>query len=340
MANLLSFGITPGTINAGIGLDSNARTIEYVMTFDYPVDDTEEVLNVSQLPFPGYSFDFNETLKCTSVSIQPEESNHAIWRARAEFSATGVPIVEGYAYDFRPGYNPVEEVARGAYWYSRDTSAPAGVEELNDDPTIPIQNTAKDQFDNPLMKVTYNPVFSWWQVESDAVGDLIESGEIYDYIGTINAETISICGKEVAVGQAIIKRIEPELYSYRPPFSTQSEMRWKTSYTVEIAKKGNWVDSILDQGFQAYLRKSQSDATLVKRAIRLSDLDYNSGEVKQDAAEDDFVTTAQKLDGFGELLADEDDPVYLNYLVKPMKSWAGLDLAKTIATPDIMFGAE
>lgn len=341
MANVTSFGITPGTIVAGLGIDANTREIEYVVTFDAAVDDPDEVLAIQQIPWPGYVFPYNDTLKCTTVSVTPEANNHAIWRARAQFDSTGLAVNEGLAYDYKPGVNLINTVARGAYWASMTDDVP-NIFDLEDEPIIVVENSAGDPFAEPLQTVQYNQVFSWWQIENKATSALIEDGTIFDFIGTINELGITVCGRKIGIGQAMLKQIEPVMYYFRPPFSTNSEMRWKTQYTIELNATGSWVDRILDQGYDAYLRKSQDDSTLIKRPIRLADLPYNTSgtKVRNADANDDYVQQSVKLDGQGKILATGADPIYINYLVKRMVSWKTLNLATTIARPDNVLTGE
>ena len=298
MANLLSFGIVPGTSTAGLAIEANSRELEYVLRFDAPVTDTEEVLLVEQLPFPGYTYPFNDTLKCTSVSVSPEPNNQSVWRARAQFDATGLAVNEGFAYDFKPGVNLINQVARGAYWASVEDEFPVW-DDIYDTPIIVIENSAGDPFAEPLQTVQYNRTFSWWQIENAATGRIIDDGSIYEFIGTINRNETKICGQTIGAGQAIIKQIEPVLYYYRPPFTLSSQMRWKTQYTVEINATGSWIDRVLDQGYDAYLKKSETDSTLIKRPIKLADLPYNSSKVKNSDANDGMIQQPVKLDGDG-----------------------------------------
>lgn len=335
MANVISFGITPGTSTAGLGIDSNSRELEYVIKFDEAVDDTEEVLVIEQLPWPGYVYPYNDSLKCTSISVAPDANNHKIWRARAQFDSTGLAVQEGLAYDFKPGVNLVNVAAKGAYWASKTESKP-NIYDLEETPIIVIENSAGDPFAEPLQTVQYNPVFTWWQIENQATGKLIDDGTIYDFLGSVNYDPLKICGRKIPEGAAIIKQIEPVVYYYRPPYSVVSEMRWKTQYTIEINATGTWVDKVLDQGYDAYLKRSESDSTLIKRPIRLADLPYNTSgsKVKNGDANDDYIQQPVKLDGAGLILGATADPVYVSYLVKKMVSWKTLNLAAEIARPD------
>ena len=256
MANLINFGISPGSLAAGLSMDGNSRELEYVMTFDVPVDDTETILLVPQVPFPGYEYPYNDTLKCTGITVQPEQNNHRVWRVKAQYDASGVAIEEGFAYGYRVGSNPINKAAKSAFGKIIPAiSSSQYVDDFGKDSavaTIPIETSAEMPFGEPLTYVQHNTVFSWWQIESSSVGDIIESGEYTKYIGTINAEDVSFCEKTFSSGMILMRGMEPEQYYYRNPYSTQSEIRWKVTYTLEYNSE-SWWDKPLDQGFDAYL---------------------------------------------------------------------------------------
>ena len=73
---------------------------------------------------------------------------------------------------------------------------------------------------------------------------------------------------------------------------------------------------------------------MILRPIRLADLPYNStgSKVVIGDANDDYVQKEVKLNGVGELLDTDDDPVYIEYLVKRPLTWTELNFAKDIAT--------
>ena len=334
MANVLSFGITPGSLAAGLSMEANTRDIEYVIRFDAPVDNSEEVLLVPQIPFPGSTFDFNETLKCTGITLTQEPNNHSVWRVRAQYDAGGMAIEEGKAYGFKIGVNPVNKAARAAYGKIVAGSSGEYVEDYGLETavaTIPIETSAGNPFAEPLTVIQHNATFSWWQIETVAVGDLINSGDYTKYLGTVNADSASFCGRTFDPGTLLLRGMEPEQYYYRSPYSTESEIRWKVTYTIEHNAE-DWWDRVLDQDFEALLKRTATDTTLIKRPIRLADLPYNTSgtKVKLSDANDDYVQQPVKLDGAGELLEANASPVYLQYLVKRPLEWTELNLAQEI----------
>lgn len=333
MATIVNFGIAPGNLTANLGMDANSREIEYVMTFQEPVDDSEIVLIQPQVPFPGYEFPYNSTLKCTSVAVAPDENNHKVWRIRAQYDAGGKSIVEGVAYGFKPGVNPITKAARSAFGKLDNSGITyvTGLGKEDADPTIAIETSAGNPFGEPATYIQHNPTFTWWQIETDAVGDLIENGEFTKYVGTINHTGVAVFGRSFPAHTLLLKGMDPEQYYYRDPYSTNSEIRWKTTYTVEYNPE-TWWDKILDQDYEALLPKSETDSTLIKRPIRLADLPYNSAsnKVRIGDASDDYVQSPVKLDGEGKVLEDGSNPVYIEYLVKRPLDWKELNLAQEI----------
>jgi len=326
---LISVGILEDK-GANLSLDANIRTINYQFIFDARILSTDEVLADGNMPRIGDECVYNSTLRLKNISLSSKDNR--IWIAACEYTADASNILEGYAYGFKCSPILKEEVVTRAYSHeiiqgetiisSKGLDAEAMGEP---EPNLPIVVSTGNPMSEPLMGVYVNKQFSWWQLEPEAMNEYIESGEIYDQIGFVNSQEVVIGGRTVKKFEGEMKSITPERYFYTNPVSLESELRYKTSYVVEVYQKGTAAIT-LDQDYQAKLAPLYEDAgaeseSEVLRNVRLADLPDNAGKIVLNDANDKEVQDPVKLNGTGVVLDVDESPVYNKFGYKKTSDW-------------------
>lgn len=327
MASAIKVEVVPMDTEASLGINSNRRSLRYIILFNAAVYDSDEVLLVSGAPYVGFQYPWNDSLRCHDVAVEATD-NAAIWYIDAEFSADTLIVEEGYGYDFSPAPIIREVAVRSAYWYDNPIKTEEeGEVERHTSPLYTIETSIGNPPAEPIMGVEINTQFSWWQIETRAMSGMIETGDIYGYIGSINEKSITICGQTFNPHEVELKMIAPEIYAYRPPDSIKSERRYKVTYTVE-KPLNNCNARMLDQDYQAWLDKrramspGEGTASQIKRNIRIADLPENAGKISLFDEHDEDVSDPVKLDGNGRVLGIDGSPVYIQFQHKPSFDWA------------------
>jgi len=330
--SLISVGILEDK-GANLSLEANIRTINYQFIFDARILSTDEVLADGNMPRIGDECVYNSSLRLKNISL--DSNDNRIWIAACEYASDASMISEGYAYDFKCSAILKEEVVTRAYSHEiiqgETIISSKGLDaEARGEPNLPIVVSTGNPMSEPLMGVYVNKQFSWWQLEPEAMNEYIESGEIYDQIGFVNSQEVVIGGLTVKSFEGEMKSITPERYFYTNPVSLESELRYKTSYVVEIYQKGT-AAIILDQDYQAKLAALYEDAgaeSEVLRNVRLADLPDNAGKIVLNDANDKEVQDPIKLDGTGKVLVADALPVYNKFGYKKTSDWtATMNLA-------------
>jgi len=330
---LISVGILEDK-GADLSLEANIRTIKYQFIFDTRVLSPDEVLANVNMPRIGDKCVYNSSLRLKNISLDSRDNR--TWIAACEYTSEASNILQAYTYGFKCSPILKEEVVTRAYSHEiiqgETIISSKGLDaEASAEPKLPIVVSTGNPMSEPLMGVYVNKQFSWWQLEPKAMNEYIESGEIYDQIGFVNSQDVVIGGLTVKSFEGEMKSITPELYFYTDPVSLESELRYRTSYVVEIYQKGT-AAIILDQDYQAKLEplygaeapegsEPEGSAPGVLRNIRLADLPDNAGEIVLNDANDKEVQDPVKLNGVGKVLPKGEEPVYNKFGYKKTSDW-------------------
>lgn len=163
-------------------------------------------------------------------------------------------------------------------------------------PTKPIENSAKDPFDPPVITDKRNLVISITRNES--LGQF-NANTIASIENTLNSSAMTIAGVSIAVHEGYMRTIKAD--------SQYDNTGWPfyvVTYEIEVDRETH-VQKVLDRGFYEL---SGGYPVPIKDA---------EGNKKDEPT---------KLDGNGVALINEEEPVYLSYRIKPEASWSALGL--------------
>ena len=336
MAKLLHRGISTPATGGALTAEANVRDLIFELIFDLPVHDSEEALRLGGVPDVGSVYPYNDSLRASSIDLKATV-NETHWRVKVRYDATSIVVREGYGYDFMPSLVTYSRTASGCYYWEvvdADGQVISEADEELETPAYPIVMSTGNPPAEGIEIEESRILYEFWQVESRAMTDIIENGEIQKFVNTINRNDVVICGVTVPAYHAIIKAIKPVLYFYRPTGATESEKRYKTTYTIEIRDQRITVDAV-DQDFQALLYPvGESSGDELLRDIRVADLPENEGVIDSGSEDDDVVQDPVRLDGEGRLLDIDNYPtVYNVYQVNRSVDWNNyLNIAKENST--------
>jgi len=331
-ASLLSYRINHAGVSGELTAEANSRTIVYTFVYSEPVMNSEVVLGNPNVPSIGEKYPWNSSLFAESISTQQGNSG-LTWEVSVNYSPDVSEVLEGRAYAVEHRSIIREVGTQTAFGRTKFVGSSgtdlASVPEVSEVDDIPIQNSAGDLLIG-MTKVENNLLIEWWQLAPKSLESKIESGTLFQSIGTTNDAVENILGTTYNQWAVIIRDIRTAPYFYRDPDSLKTTRRYKITWTIEI-QQGFYGIKVLDQGLNARLAKDPSAEVeegaapvLVKRAILSSDV---NADVTFNSADDKEVREDIKLDGEGLILADDLPPVYFAYQTNKPTSFGQLSLA-------------
>jgi len=321
MAEIIKIGILEQSQGGNFSADANERRLTYQAVYDLP-ENVDNVLLNELVPKIGDAYPYNSTLKCGALSVTaPGKVMSKIWEIEVFYSSQALKIEEGLAYDFRAVPIIKNEVASGAYWVFNPALETEEQKERLSTPSYPIQMSSGKPPSSGIEKTTVNTAYRWWQIESKKSVEDFDDGSIYQNIGKINADSVVIAGIVFNPYTIVIKNIQPEIYFFTPPGSTESERRYKTYYTIEKFLP-NTAIQVQDQDIYALLPPiadpEATEENKIVRRITLADLPENSGKISLASEENEEIDKPVLLDGKGAIkdTSEDDTAVNLQFEVK------------------------
>ena len=225
----------------------------------------------------------------------------------------GYDTIEGVtASPLAPGFTTIEDlpakISYGFVQYQRVADKAYKAADVQGDPTEPIDNTANDPFDPPVMKNVSNLVITITRHESESFFDPVVVKQFKD---TINEVAITIAGVPIEAKQGRMKRIASTKMVDR-----LGKTVFNVTYEIEVEPE-TWDVKVLNQGYY-YLN---GGVAADKRRI----LEQDIGSTTDNPT--DPVTQPQKLDSAGEILGTG-DTVWLPFQLYFARKWGALDLPK------------
>ena len=183
--------------------------------------------------------------------------------------------------------------------------------------SIPVRNSAGDEFDPPVVEEKINLLLTIVRNELTAN---FSPKEAYEFIDTVNKIKILIAGVNFAPWCALMR----EMHAVKL-WDSEGVAYYQTTYQIE-GDPDTHVKKVLDQGYY-YLAGEEGEKK--SEQIRLSTINsvmYGAGAPK--AKEDAPVTEPQKLDLEGGIFTptEEEKAKYISFHTKFQKEWSTLDL--------------
>jgi len=180
--------------------------------------------------------------------------------------------------------------------------------------TVPIKNTAGQAID--MKEEKYNMILRWTQKEDTCFNYASVSG----YIGTTNANPITILGINIASNCGLFRKINPT-YKYDQILGVRY---FETAYEVEINK-----ESFIRKPKSAGFRQLNVDGELTD--IINNDITPNSNYASPNEGTKQIKEPAE-LDKNGHVIlpALKLDPYYLEFKTKRSIPWSGFHLVSSI----------
>lgn len=238
-------------------------------------------------PFPGA-----DDAICKNIASEVFHEDQVQWLVICEYGPrkqveegnthpTDLPAVISF------GYQQYRRAVEKAYRATDDVT----------NPTLPVQNSAGQPFDPPLVDVVSNQVITINRNEKTSAFD---PNKAANYKDTLNKNPITVAGVQIAALQGRIRKI-----GSRTAWDEEGLGYWEVTYEVEVDRKYH-VRKPLDIGF--YQLDSAGELTSIKDS------------------EGEAVTEPVKLDGAGQELGPGGDPVYGSFQTLFAVDWAPLGL--------------
>ncbi len=313
MALELISGYSPAVSADSDGEIVNVSRVYYVKSDDSPADIELQVLNFVDLPSIGDSISANYAgVRVDKITVDPADASES-----GDFFLWNVTVT--YTNESEDGGGNKEDKLQekpiinfGSQQYQRTVDKSYRDDDVEGEPTKPIQNSIGDPFDPPVQVP-----FSNQYVTIQQNLDKFDPTWIKDFENSTNASSMKIASIEVGPEQARMLSI-----SATPQYDINDNEYWVVGYEIEISKEG-FEKEILNAGFNFF------ESGEGRKPARYKDIPGNSPTAE---GADDFVTDPVKIDEDGEIIDpnSEQDVIYLPFKVYFPKKWETLNIPKDV----------
>lgn len=286
---------------------------EFFIMGDSQIPQDYDKLDLSAMTSGAY---LKSTFRCTDRDIKMVHSGDAgadslfsIWRVTITYTAnigivTGAVTAASRLISINRGFQPYDFTLSKSY-----NSKGLGDEDddIQGDPTKIIQNSAGDP---PSEGLTTVRNISWIEMELEYLDEYFDKEWLSTSFNTINRFVVDVCDYKIPEfgGKLTLKDAQQII-------SGNGQIYWVVKVLLEMKEEG-WITEWLDAGFNVL------DDELNSTPILQKDINPN---ITGDKGEEK-VSDAQKLDGFGELNPEDEDPIYNEDLMTFAEDWGHLDL--------------
>jgi hypothetical protein len=274
---------------------------------DNPATREKDIFDNANIPNPLEEHPDDSTVVCERIVPTQDggEAARKVWKVVCSYrTRQAIPPGAGSTYTLAVDLPPDISYTWAQYQRVVENAYQDGDTQGN--PTQPIQNSAGDPFDPPLVQEFSNLVININRNEK--AGDF-DPNVMADYEETINSVKITIAGVLIDINEGRMRKI-----GGTKKWDVLGQEYWNATYEIEIDRETH-IRQVLDQGF---FQKAGTDD---RRRIMASDIGQVTGQ-------DTPVDIAQKLDGAGFVLSDTASAgaKYLDFQTYFARDWGPLKL--------------
>jgi hypothetical protein len=293
-------------------VDKNGR--HYVRNYQVKVSAITDTIptiadyfqSTSELPYVYDFYPSDTNAICTDLDIRRDDEGRLFWNVAVHYRPRNQNLISGdesiaFPWQARPlidfDWARLNKVVDRAYRMTKDDSGAS--QDERESPSVPIENSAGQSFDPPIMQDVSNLVIKIRRNEKD-----FSPGRAEKYKNTINSEQLVVADVKIEPKCGLMRGIRG-----KPAWNEDGQKYWEVEYTIEV-RPDTHIRKILDVGY--YTKDEDGEWTPIKDT------------------DDNYVTEPKKMDGEGGVLADGADPVYLEYQTYYAINWTNLDLPKEV----------
>lgn len=248
-----------------------------------------------------------DTLWSTLIDPRVQSGDGLIWTVRVEYKekpgGTYTPTGGSEPWELEPviafGHQMRSNVFENAYALA-ETIAAAGT--IRNAPSIPVQNSAGQDFDPPVMIDEALLIIS---IQRNVHQSGFNPNDLKTFVNTINSKQEVIAGVVIPQYEGCVRA-----YKSTKAWTSNNDAYWAQNIEILVDNK-TFLKNILDRGFYELLNYgSPSSPSELER-------------ITDDAGED--LVDAVNLDGEG-IQTTQDTPYYMEYHGYWEQNWDGLGL--------------